>query len=103
VAICLYELRCAFLKSTGSQASPPAPAPVATQERMFANLRGALEDLHFLYGQSADSLWHAVRHLIARAGPTAMEVDVLLGLARQVRWFVATHGSEGLPSASDRE
>jgi tRNA/rRNA methyltransferase len=57
------------------------------QERMFADLRSALEDIHFLYGQSADSLMHSLRHLIGRAKPTAMEVDILLGLARQIRWF----------------
>jgi hypothetical protein len=34
---------------------------------------------------------HALRHLIGRALPTPMEVDVLLGLARQIDWF-AKHG-----------
>jgi tRNA C32,U32 (ribose-2'-O)-methylase TrmJ len=32
---------------------------------------------------------HALRHLLARAGMTSMEVDVLRGLARQIRWFAA--------------
>jgi tRNA/rRNA methyltransferase len=87
VAVCLYELRRAWLR----QASPPRPpepaAPFADQERMFGRLREALEAVHFLYGANADTLWHALRHLIGRARPTAMEVDVLLGLARQIRWF----------------
>ena len=87
VAICLYELRRAWLTRSGSPVLT-APAPFAEQERMFANLRTALEEIHFLYGPKSDSLMHALRHLIGRAQPTEMEVGVLLGLARQIRWFV---------------
>ena len=58
---------------------------------MFAQLRDALERIHFLYGDKADALMHALRHLIGRAGPTAAEVEMLFGLARQIRWF-AEHG-----------
>ncbi len=87
VAVCLYELRRAEVAR--SPAPPREPiAPFAEQERMFAELRRALEQIHFLYGSKANSLFHALRHLIGRAGPTAMEVDVLFGLARQVQWWV---------------
>ena len=53
-----------------------------------------LEAIHFLYGDKADALMHALRHLIGRAGPTAMEVGVLHGLARQMEWVGsrAQHG-----------
>jgi tRNA/rRNA methyltransferase len=93
VAICLYELRKAWLKTSEPLSEPAVPAAFADQERMFAHLRQALEEIHFLYGPKADSLMHALRHLIGRAGPTPMEVEVLFGLARQIRWFVA-HGKE---------
>jgi tRNA/rRNA methyltransferase len=89
VAICLYELHKACLKRSEPQGEPPVPAAFADQERMFAHLRQALEEIHFLYGPKADSLMHALRHLIGRAGPTQMEVEILFGLARQIRWFVA--------------
>jgi tRNA/rRNA methyltransferase len=92
VAICLYELRRVWLAAI----EPPAaelPASFAAQEQMFARLREALEEIHFLYGAKADALMHALRHLIGRARPTEMEVKLLLGLARQMRWFVA-HGHE---------
>lgn len=89
VAICLYELRRAWLARLASLAPVEMPAPFADLERMFASLRGALEDVHFLYGANADSLMHALRHLIGRAQPTAMEVDLLFGLARQLRWIAA--------------
>jgi tRNA/rRNA methyltransferase len=96
VAICLYELRRAWLRTKGA---PPAQerATVAEQERMFAQLRSALEQIHFLYDARADGLMQAVRHLIARAGPTPMEVRLLQGLARQVRWFAEHGGPEPPP------
>jgi tRNA/rRNA methyltransferase len=89
VAICLYEVRCAWLE--GGQPSPSAepPAPFASQERMFEHLRSALEEIHYLYGPNADALMHGLRHLIGRARPSAMEVDLLFGLARQMRWIAA--------------
>jgi tRNA/rRNA methyltransferase len=87
VAITLYELRRHWLRRTEVPALPSTPAPFAAQERMFDQLRDALERVHFLYGDKADSLMHALRHLIGRAGPTTMEVDVLFGLARQLRWI----------------
>ena len=58
---------------------------------MFEHLRAALEDIHFLYGPSGDSLMHALRHLIGRALPSPMEVDLLHGLARQIRWYASRH------------
>src|SRR5437867_6117352 len=87
VAICLYELRCAWLKRTEPAMQPAPIAPFIDQERMFAHLREALEETHFLYGPSANALVHALRHLIGRAQPTPMEVDLLHGLARQLRWL----------------
>jgi tRNA/rRNA methyltransferase len=104
VAVCLYELRRTWLRQAEPTTTVPAPAPFAEQERMFDSLREALERVGFLYGDRADTLWHAVRHSLGRAGPSAMEVKVMLGLARQLLWF-AEHGAtqspddapEGLP------
>jgi tRNA C32,U32 (ribose-2'-O)-methylase TrmJ len=71
-----------------------APADFAALDRMFGKLRGALEAVHFLYGPNADALMHGLRHLITRARPTSTEVDILFGLARQLRW-IAEHGRDG--------
>jgi tRNA/rRNA methyltransferase len=89
VAISLYELRCAWLERTEPSQPDEPPALFADQERMFDQLRIALEAIHFLYGPNADSLMHALRHLIGRASPTEKEVGLLLGLARQIHWFAA--------------
>jgi tRNA/rRNA methyltransferase len=91
VVICLYELRLAWLHGERRGVSPTwpdlsPPADFATQEQMYAHLRDALEAIHFLYGEKADALMHAVRHLIGRAQPTEMEVKLLHGLARQMEW-----------------
>jgi tRNA/rRNA methyltransferase len=94
VAICLYELRRAWLAGREPPGEPDPLADFATQEHMFARLRAALEEIHFLYGPKADSLMHALRHLLGRARLTEMEAKLLLGLARQIRWYVA-HGGPG--------
>jgi len=85
VAICIYELRRSYLEQ-GKPALSPETAAFADQERMFTELRKALEEIHFLYGPKADSLMHALRHLLGRAQLTDMEVKLLLGLARQIHW-----------------
>jgi tRNA/rRNA methyltransferase len=95
VAICLYELRRAWLRHAGAVPGAEPAAPFADQERMFEHLRQALEAVHFLYGAKADALMHALRHLLGRARPTAMEVDVLFGLARQLRWYADQHRPPG--------
>ncbi len=89
VAICLYELYQA--RSTIGE-SEAEIASFADQERMFDKLQRALTDIHFLWGDNAETLWHAVRHLIGRAQPSPMEVNLLFGLARQLHWYVDHHG-----------
>jgi tRNA/rRNA methyltransferase len=92
VAICVYELRRAWLRQ-GEPSATSTPVSFAEQEKMFESLRQALEEIHFLYGPKADSLMHALRHLIGRAQPSEMEIGVLFGLARQMRWLAA-HAKE---------
>jgi tRNA/rRNA methyltransferase len=101
VAICLYEVRCAWLNAGQAVPQVEPPAPFEMQERMFDHLRTALEEIHYLYGPNADALMHGLRHLIGRARPTAMEVDLLFGLARQLRWIAAQRTSHrgGPPSS----
>ncbi len=91
VAICLYELRRAWDKGAHHAERDDYTASAASfdaQEYMFGKLQTALEEIHFLYGPKAESLMHALRHLLGRARLTAMEVNVLWGLARQIRWHV---------------
>jgi tRNA/rRNA methyltransferase len=91
VAICLYELRKSWDGHLNQADDGDDLADFAAQEQMFGQLRTALEEIHFLYGTKAEPLWHAVRHLLGKARLSAMEVKVLLGLARQLRWYVEHH------------
>jgi tRNA/rRNA methyltransferase len=85
VTVCLYELRRQWFRATTPSVAD-VPVPFADEEQMYAHLRRGLEAIHFVYGDKADALMHAVRHLIGRAGPTDMEVKLLHGLARQMEW-----------------
>jgi len=89
-AVCVYELRRAWLLRE-STAPVAGRAKVATQERMFEHLRAALQAIHFLYGEKADALMYALRHLVGRAAPSEMEIKLLHGLARQILWYVDHH------------
>jgi tRNA/rRNA methyltransferase len=93
VGICLYELHKASLAGRASDGLSDL-ATMEMQEQMFRQLQLALEEIHFLFGDKADALMHAVRHLLGKARLTEMEVKVLLGLARQIRWYVANHGDK---------
>jgi tRNA/rRNA methyltransferase len=84
VAVCLYEVRRAWLRSPA--APVPEVAPLADQERMFAQLQDALTRVGYLRGVRGEALMHALRHLVGRALPSPMEVRLLQGLARQLRW-----------------
>lgn len=89
VAICLYQLRVAWEQRTPVLSDPSnLRANIDAQERMFQQLQNSLEEIHFLYGDKADALMHALRHLLGRANLSEMEVKLLQGLARQIRWFV---------------
>jgi tRNA/rRNA methyltransferase len=104
VAICCYELRRQWDRggaATRGGARPPSEiAPFSDQERMLAHLREALEAVGYLFGTRADSLMHAVRHLIGRANPTPQEVKLLHGLARQLLWL--TRQEKGEPGSAAR-
>ena len=91
VAICLYELRSSSLSKEMTQDPRDLPASFQEQDAMFEHLRRALEDVHFLYGDKAESLFFALRHLLGRAQLSSMETKLLHGLARQVRWYVEHH------------
>jgi tRNA/rRNA methyltransferase len=87
--VCLYELRRHWTIAVGESEVTESSASYAEQEKMFEHLRRALEQIHFLYGEKADSLMHAVRRLIGKAAPTSMEIKLLHGLARQMEWIAA--------------
>lgn len=95
VAVVCYELRQAWLASEGRAPLPmtidPGVAPDEKKQVMFERLFDALERVGFLYGQNPDHLKYALRHLFGRIDLSVNEVDILIGLARQIRWYVDHH------------
>ena len=85
VAICLYELHKSVASRSGAAPSADAPS-LAEMERLFTHLRTALEAIHFLYGDKADSLMHSLRQMLGRANLSVGETKILHGLARQILW-----------------
>lgn len=86
VAICLYELRLAWLALDAAEAAADV-APFEDLDRMFAQLQDGLRQVGYLRGTRAEALMYGIRHLVSRARPSPMEVGLLLGLARQLQWF----------------
>jgi tRNA/rRNA methyltransferase len=89
VGICLYELHCFSANAERAGRAGEPAASFGDQDRMFEHLRRGLEAIHFLYGEKADALMHAMRHLIGRATLTPTELKMLHGLARQMEWVAA--------------
>lgn len=99
VAICLYELRTAWL-ALDAETPVPDIAPFDDLDRMFTQMEDGLRQIRYLRGLRADALMYGIRHLISRARPSPMEVGLLLGLARQMQWFARR---ANLPPEADDE
>jgi TrmH family RNA methyltransferase len=84
VLVLAYELRLALLPPPA--ASPAAPATAGEQEAMLDELREGLLGIGYLGRENPDGILAELRRLAARAAPTAREVTLLRGLARQLRW-----------------
>ena len=92
VTILCYELRLAVEEAAGR---PPLPtqirldlAPADRKQILFDRLYDALDRVGFFFGQSPDHLKYALRHMFGRMDLTVNEADILLGMARQIRWYV---------------
>jgi len=90
--ICLYELRLAWLDALRTWVPREKMASLSDQERCYANLKLALEEIGFLYGEKSNSLFEGVRHMLMRCRPEMKDLKILHGLARQIRWYVRENG-----------
>lgn len=95
VAVVCYELRQAWLAAECKSPLPMAIDPgVATDEKkrvLFEKLFDALDRVGFFFGPSPDHLKYALRHLFGRVDLGVNEVDILIGMGRQIRWYVDHH------------
>jgi len=84
VLLVAWELRRAAL-----EAEDPPPADAAghrEREAMYAHLEQALREIGFLKDDPAEVVMRRLRRLLGRAVPTADEVRLLRGIARQTLW-----------------
>ena len=96
VAVSLYELHLAVAHAQGEAATnEPDVASHALQELLYRRWQEALEAIHFLWNEKAAAQMHAIRHVLGRSRPSTMEVQVLLGVARQILWYVENRGPGG--------
>jgi len=104
--IVCYELHRAGRVRAGrpplTYALVPDPAPAERKEVLFQRLFDALERVGFLFGPNPDHLKYALRHLLGRIDLTVNEADVLIGLARQIRWYVDHHPDRRDPEPAGR-
>jgi TrmH family RNA methyltransferase len=82
VLVCAYEL--------WTVAAPDEPgrvfAPHERLELLYAKLEAGLTAVSFLHGDEAPAMMRRVRRLLGRAALDDDEVQILLGVARQMTW-----------------
>lgn len=104
VMVCCYELRQAWIEAGEQAALPMAIDPgVARDEQkqiFFAKLFDALERIDFFDHQNPDHLKYGLRHLFGRLEMSVNEVDVLIGMASQIRWYADHHPQRTDPPTS---
>lgn len=96
--IVCYELRRAALAAANQPELPLAiqapPAVGEHKDALFAALFDALERIDFFRGQSPEHLRYILRQVFGRIDLSVVESDVLIGVARQIQYYVRTHGHE---------
>jgi tRNA/rRNA methyltransferase len=94
VVVVAYEL---MMASTASSSTSTAREFVSAtlSDAMLARLADALVSIGFIDEQNPDHIMFAMREIFGRSGLTPREVEILNGMARQIRW-VAEGGSQTL-------
>ena len=95
VTVVCHELRQAW---TVAEERPELPMTVHSgwasnerKEQLFRHLFEALDQIDFFFGQSPNHLKYALRHLFGRVDLSVNEADILIGMARQIQWYVKHH------------
>jgi TrmH family RNA methyltransferase len=85
VMVCAYEV----FTATGLFEPPvekSAEAPADLRERLFAIWREILLDIGFMNEDKADHMMLGLRRVWSRGKMTVDDVNILMGIARQMRW-----------------
>jgi tRNA/rRNA methyltransferase len=104
VMICCYELHLAV---AGEPEMTRELAPAEHVNLMFEKLQAAFRAIGFLHPDNPDHIMYALRRFLGRAGLEARDVNILLGLARQIAWFgngghaVLARAADGQPPVEE--
>jgi tRNA/rRNA methyltransferase len=82
--LCCYEL---YLAAAPVPQATRAFAPAEHVDLMFQKLQAAFRSIGFLHPDNPDHIMFAFRRFLGRAGLEVHDVNILLGLARQIEWF----------------
>ena len=98
VMVCCYEL---FVASATFE--PPVEkspeCPTRTREYMFKMWRDMLLDIGFMNDQQADHMMLGMRRIFSRTPLTTDDVNILMGVARQMEWKSKQASAQGTPSS----
>ncbi len=86
VMLVAYELMMAAGAAREMPTAEPR-APAAAVDAMTERLSEALVSIGFLPADNPEHIMFALRAILGRAGIGVRELDILSGLARQIRWF----------------
>jgi tRNA/rRNA methyltransferase len=69
----------------------PTLATVAELERLYAHMQELLRKVGFLHGSNPNRIMGYFRQFFARHGLTSRDVNVFLGVFRQIEWYIRRH------------
>jgi tRNA/rRNA methyltransferase len=94
VMVCAYEL----FMAAGEFELPPEKSPeavTAKKERMFAMWERMLLQIGFMEPDKAAHMMQGVRRILTRGRLSDDDVRILMGIARQMEWYVGTKKRSG--------
>ena len=86
VMLVAYELRMAASAKVANPAPAPQRATAREVEAMLARMSNALVEIGFLPAENPSHIMFALREIFGRSGLTPRELDILNGIARQIKW-----------------
>ncbi|QGY40066.1 TrmJ/YjtD family RNA methyltransferase [Pseudodesulfovibrio cashew] len=97
VVVVLYECFKKALDKPFTPGGPPEerPTTVQEQEALFANLQESLLAIDFLKDDNPDYWMLPVRRFFSKINLKRNEFNLLMGVCRQIQWFVRAHGPKG--------
>ena len=86
VMLVAYELRMAATAGLANPTLAPQRAAAGEVEAMLARMADALVEIGFLPADNPDHIMFALREIFGRSGLAPRELDILNGLAHQIKW-----------------